>query len=201
MKHIAFLLVLGAVGSANAAYTYMDWSSTTSGSMVVGSETVNATMSGPIAFGDVNGSGYWLPNTPYTGSPDGTTDMLAIAEAATYTMTFDKALINPIFSVISVGQGGLPVTYAFDQSFTILSQGAGYWGAGPLSQSGNNLIGEEGHGTIQFSGAVSSITWTTNNYENWHGFNVAAESAVPEPGTMTALGLGLAAVARRRRNK
>jgi hypothetical protein len=34
------------------------------------------------------------------------------------------------------------------------------------------ISGNEGHGAIQFAGAVSSVTWTVVGTEFWHGFTV-----------------------------
>jgi hypothetical protein len=72
---------------------------------------------------------------------------------------------------VSLGAPGNAITYAFNSPFTIVSQGAGYWGNGPLTQlPGNVLQGEEGHGTIQFLGTYSTFSWTVPNPETWHGF-------------------------------
>jgi hypothetical protein len=75
----------------------------------------------------------------------------------------------------------------------------------------NNVGGTEPHGVIRFTGAFSTLTWRSLSNEYWNGFTVgvqgtAAEilpceadpslpqckpSAVPEPGTLALLGLGL----------
>jgi hypothetical protein len=88
------------------------------------------------------------------------------------------------------------------------------WGGGNdrLVQSGNNLDGREGAGTIQFIGTYSTFSWTVPDPESWHGFTFGIRTterieptpAIPEPETYAMLlaGLGLLGlIARRRKNK
>jgi hypothetical protein len=57
-------------------------------------------------------------------------------------------------------------------------------------QTGNTLFGTEGNGILQFSGPVSTLTWTNPAYENYYGFTVGT-STVPEPSSIALLGTGL----------
>ncbi|MBF0413329.1 MAG: VPLPA-CTERM sorting domain-containing protein [Desulfamplus sp.] len=121
------------------------------------------------------------------------------------TITFSTPLVNPVMAIQSLGSGDT-AKYSFNQSFEILKQGKGHWGGGvtSLSQSGNNLIGNEGNGIIQFTGTYSSISWTVPDGENYHMFTVGAPSAaVPVPAAIWLLGSGLAGliVTKRRAKK
>lgn len=233
MKKFGYLvagLVATAAMQANALpIIWTDWTSGSDntvssdiahGVMNIDGNIVNVTFTGDIAFlQSSGGTNYWTApsgTSPYTSTAvdnaPGTSDIIATSQAGVrQTITFSQAVENPVMAIVSTGQPGYPVTYAFDQDFEILSQGRGYWGGTTASfvhpVGTNNLTGSEAHGTIQFSGAVTSISWTANPAEYWHGFTIGtsglANPAVPEPSTLVLSFLGLAgmAVVARRRKK
>ena len=113
------------------------------------------------------------------------------------TFTFSRPVTDPVMAILSMGNSGANVTYNFDAPFDILSNDRGYWGNGPLTElTGDVLRGAEGHGTIQFQGTFSTISWTMPVAENWHGFTVAV---IPEPATLAFCALGVLLTARQRR--
>lgn len=219
-----------AAAPLNAQITWTDWTGYQSnpapvggysvfGQMVLGSTTVGVKYTGPLVGLNLGGGfNYWnSPSTPYTqnglNAPT-TSDILQITGGTPATMhkiEFSTALSNVFFAVLSLGQPGYAVRYDFDRAFTIASQGTGYWGGSSTSlyqQPGDVLVGTEGHGTLRFGGNnITSISWSASPNEYWHGFTVGgdalATSTVPEPGTITLLGTGLAGVlgAYRRRRK
>jgi hypothetical protein len=228
MKLLASLALVSvlAVSSQAAPIFWTDWTAATAGNPGSATGTL-ATSGGPVAvsysgnltFAQTSGGTYYYtaPNgtSPYTSSTvdnaPGTSDIIAMTGGSglTNTITFSQAVIDPVMAIVSMGQGGVPVTYNFDQDFTILSENQGYWGGTTtsFSQSGNSLVGVEAHGVIQFTGAVTSISFTAPTYEYWYGFTlgtagIANAPSVPEPGSLALTALGLAAlvgVARRKR--
>ena len=129
------------------------------------------------------------------------------------TITFDSAVLNPILQINSLGRGGnWGSTYfqnwTFTDSFTILSSlfhatgetgGSGYR---MTELAGNVLHGEEGHGSIQFAGSFTSISWTSDIAEDAAFFSVGYDNdivPVPEPATLALLALGLVGVGARKR--
>ena len=208
---LAFSLGAGVVHAADTA-SWTNWTDAANGSFVQNANTINVTYSGQTG-------GVYNSSAPFTAvlssftSPTVTNtpvNSLQMTGGLTgiNTFTFSQAVINPLIAVWSVGQPSLPVSFNFlnNPTFTILSQGAGNWGGGSLTQSGSSITGYEGNGVIQFQGSFTSISFTTPNFEDYYGATVGAPSiaAVPEPETyaMLVAGLGLlGAMARRKKQK
>jgi hypothetical protein len=197
-----------AVNGSNTS----NWLGTASGEMNTSNGLVGVEYAGHIWSAQTEPNSYWWTEgtpAPYTGNsvidnaPE-TSDIIRLQySGSTNTITFSQAVYMPVMALVSVGQTGLPVSYDFDRSFTLLSEGAGFYGDGTWSQTGNSLVGEEAHGAIQFDGWVSSITWSNDANELWHGFTVGATQLepVPVPAAAWLFGsglIGLIGIARRR---
>lgn len=188
--------------------SWADWSSITTGasgtgvgSLVFGSETVGVSLSGRVD-GFNNGSNYYA-SYPATYGGLAPSDLIQEWNTGSVTLTFAKPVTDVYIALVSVGQGGLPVTYSFDKSFSVISSGPNFWGYTGYTVTGNSFSGKEYNGVLKFAGTHSSLSFSINQPEYWHGFNVgAAVAAVPEPESyaMFLAGIGLlGAVARRRR--
>ena len=147
---------------------YVNWTSDGGGSVygtLLGG--INVTYSGEIYFDQLNNNGrYWYTDpsqvpgsgTEYTANPviantPSTSDMIAIAGFPGYTdtFTFSKPVVDPVMLLVSLGNVNQLTTYTFQQPFTVLSDGPGWWGGpGTLVQNGNALTGIEGDGAIEF---------------------------------------------------
>jgi hypothetical protein len=199
---------------------WADWTSGTTGAN--GSATgVFDTAEGPVNIGysgEINfiqlgvGTDFFSPTAPYISAlvdnAPTPAEMISLSTTGSKTLTFSKPVDNLFFAVVSLNGNG----YQFNQDFDIVSTGCGYWGCGGLQKvdlGGGlyqaNSTGGEPHGVIRFTGAVSSITWSSLTNEDWNGFTVGTYGLapqVPEPSTyaLMALGLlGVAGAARRRR--
>lgn len=183
---------------SHASAAWIDWSSPYSGTLAVGDEVINVSLTGaPMNL--VNGD-YYFNNaaTGYT-SETGTyaglapADLIQVNQSSTFTLNFDQAIVDPYMALVSVGTPGYTITYNFEDSFEVISAGANYWGYGGYSVDGTNLLGREFNGVLQFTGSFDSITFTVQSPEYWHGFNFGTESiaSVPEPSTMLLLSAGL----------
>ena len=200
-----------------SAQTWAVWNPSASGTATgtLGATTVSFNGSYNNVFG-TGGTNYWAPSGPYTGggqTAPTNTSFVQVVAPTNGTITFGAAVTNPYIALISVGQPGVRVSYTFDSPFTVLSNNnssCAFWGCGSftVSNGGLTLNGNEFSGLLQFTGTFTSITVTTQNSENWHGFSVGvdgiANNVVPEPSTYALLSTGLIGIGvlsrRRRRN-
>lgn len=212
-------LVLFTAQTALAVPVYWtDWFSATTGAsgsaegkILLPGFSIAVNYSGDVTFAQLGtGTNYWTQGTPapYTGNAvvdnaPTPAEMIALSRSnVVNTLTFSHPLNKPVMAIVSMGQPGLPVSYDFNQPFTVLSEGRGYWGDGSYTlAAGDILTGRELHAAIQLDGRVSSISWTESPGEYWHGITVGA-TAVPEPATMVLLGSGLfGIIGLRKKNK
>lgn len=108
---------------------------------------------------------------------------------ATQTLTFNQTVTNLVMNIWSLGRPGTAGSWTFNAPFVVLSENtAGF------QVSGNTISAEEGAGTIQFTGAFSSLAWTIDSPEALADWNIGATSvsAVPEPSVYALLCSGLA---------
>jgi len=162
----------------------------------------------PGSFLGVASSSLWQPLSTYQSAevdnaPGFEGLQLVGTQNMTYVVTLSEPIKDPIMAIATLGSSSDSATYVFDSPFTILSQGDSCcWGPGTLTQlPGNVLQGFEGSGIIQFIGTYSTFSWTVPDPEFWHGFTFGIRTTqalepddpttVPEPSTLTLLGLGL----------
>lgn len=197
---------------ASAGPSWIDWTTLDTGTLTIGSTVVGVSLTGSAPLSLDNGT-YYYDNANTGGvTPSGTyggyqpSDMLQVANPSFFTLTFSQAVENPYIALVSVGQGGVPVTYSFDSAVSVLSSGSNYWGYTGYSVAGNAFTGSEFNGVLQLHGSFTKMNIAVGQPEFWHGFNVgsASVSAVPEPESYALMlaGLGLVgAMVRRRKAK
>lgn len=213
---VVALVMMAASGTAGAVpVAWTDWTSfsqtSASGTMDGVSVTVTSSiMNGPSQTSC--GTNYWTEPDPadpaYTG---GTVDnaptpceQIGLSLPASVSVTFGSAIDNLYMALLSVGQPGVAVTYDFDQSFAIDSEGRGFWGNDATDGTpgpNDTLTMREFHGVLLFDAPVTNLTFTTAPNENWHAFTFgSAATNVPEPSIMALFAAGLLGlgVARRR---
>lgn len=205
----AGLALAAASGTARAdVVSWANWTAQPTTTSAVGDiGGVSISYSGEILFTQLNNTGtpYWASGNPFTSptvsNAPGTSDIIALVGGTTQinTLSFGAPVTNPVMAILSLGQPGLPVTYEFNAPLTLLSSGEGHFGGGNPSlfqDTATSIRGLEGHGTIQFIGTFTSISWTVPQPENWHGFTVGL---VPTPSAALAIATAGVVALRRRR--
>ncbi|MCO5297101.1 MAG: hypothetical protein M9921_09615 [Fimbriimonadaceae bacterium] len=206
-------LALGTTSAFAAPYSWVNWTSWTNGVTASGTISTSNGLVGVTVTGGFTDllTNYpaWTPTTSWAdgsivdNAPDNTS-IVKLISPTTITVTFDRAVSDLAFAVWSVGQNGNAVTYSFDHNLSLVTGGPSTeYGGQTITTTATTLTGEEGNGTVLFAGPLTSLTFTTNPAENWHGFNLGLKTAqpVPEPFTMVLGAAALAVGANRRRAK
>ncbi len=209
-----FALVAAALAVSGLAHSAtIDWNTWTSNSTgTIASTPVTVTFSGENGSGwsasypSWTPTGTWADGTVVANGPSGSNGIVRLTGGGTTidTITFSQAVVNPVISIWSLGQGGDTSSFNFIGATPVLVSGGGsaeYGGSG-ISVVGNNVYGTEGNGTVEFVGTYTSLSWTNPTFEDWYGFNVGiTAAAVPEPGSMGLMlgGLTLLGLAFRRK--
>jgi hypothetical protein len=204
MRTLRGLFLLLAVVPLLAASTvyWTDWTSSDQGHVygvitLGDSATINVTYTGGY-FGaqTPNGTDYWQPSVYVGGvvgnAPDSLNNgIIMVGTGAGGAFTFSESVLDPVMGVVSLNGPSL----TFSATPVVQDWGCGYWGCGKLFVSGTTLYSDgEGHGSVEFQGSYSSISFTESAGENWRGLTVGvlgAGEGVPEPATIALLGLGL----------
>jgi hypothetical protein len=207
LSFAASLLI--SLSASAGVVNWTNWSNSSTGTTSQNGNSITVTYTGetygvdydPAIFNDVPLS---FTNAEVSNTPgnNGTLLMHGGNAQVLNTFHFSSAVINPYINLFSVGQSYVPVEFNFTNATPeILAQGAGHWGGGSLTQSGNLITGLEGNGLLKFTGTFTEISFYTPLYEYYYGATVglADTVSVPEPTTLGLMLMGALAVFARRR--
>jgi len=188
---------------------WTNWSNSSTGTTSQNGNSITVTYTGETfgidndaaIFNDVPSS---FTNAEVSNTPgkNGALLMQGGATQVLNTFRFSSAVINPYINLFSVGQPSIAVQFYFTNATPeILAQGAGHWGPGSLTQSGNLITGSEGNGLLKFTGTFTEISFYTPIHEYYYGgtIGLADSVSVPEPTTLSLMLMGALAVFARRR--
>lgn len=117
------------------------------------------------------------------------------------TVTFSKPVVNPVMAIWSLGQAGTPAQFDFINATPVFVSGgpSAEYGGSAITISGNDVLGSEGNGTVQFIGTYTSLSWTNPQSEYWYGFDVGIAGvspvSAPEPSTLALFSIALVPLA------
>lgn len=223
---VAICAILGMASAALAAPVYWtDWTQAGSGT-VAGSATgpdfgtIGVIYTGDYDFANLDhtGANYWSPKKAFADgilvdNEPGIKDVIILDDGSTpgtHTITFSTGVVNPVMAIIHLGtKHNTPATYNFDAPFEVVASGPGTGGTGQgtlIELPGNILEGREDHGTIQFIGTFTTISWTVPTADNWHGFTVgipgaADPTSTPAPGALLLVSMGTGLIGYLRRGR
>jgi len=217
MKRFYLASALFAIAAPVFAQTvWTDWTAATAGTPGSATGTLNGigvNYAGEVLSNRViNGtfSPFWAPASSFVGgtastSPASVGDIITLSGATgTNTVTFASPIINPVLAIWSLGAPSVAATFTFSASPTLQAGGPNVsFGGSSITVAGNVVSGREGNGVVRFDGTFSSISWT-DTPEFYYGFTVgtagsAQVPAIPEPSSWALLGVGLIALAIKRR--
>jgi len=195
---LSTMALFGSLFVASAQADWIDWQSTSAGSLTDNGTTFGVSMTGNPYYlidGDYYYNNASTGGTSATGTYAGLapSDVIQVVGTGIFTLTFEQEVVNPYMALVSVGQPNYTVTYEFEDAFDVISAGANYWGYGGYSVNGTQFNGNEFNGVLQFTGAFTSISFEIMDREGWHGFNfgTANVESVPEPSALLLMTAGL----------
>ncbi|HEX4227391.1 MAG TPA: PEP-CTERM sorting domain-containing protein [Bryobacteraceae bacterium] len=220
----AVTVIVGSFGAALPAQAstivWTDWSSASAGSPGTASGTIASSPSLTVSYSGQNSgllANYpsWTPTGTFSGGTVGNTPPQSFNAIAltggvttTNTLTFSSAITDPVLAIWSLGAPGNQASFDFTaaEPFTLEAGGpSAEYGGSSITVSGNDVLGAEGNGVIQFNGTYSSLTWTNPTFESYYAFTVGiagvASSPIPEPAALGLIGVGLCALAYLRRTR
>ncbi len=187
---VSAISLLGSSVPAMAQFIGTDWTTPTTGDLNGTTVTLSNFNSPNIQTFDLSGSDYSA--APLSSSQEFIGYNVNSDWTATFSNPVSDLLLYPVFWRGNAAGGPDPVTYEFDQAFTILSGLAGATVVGNTLSAPQNAFY---NGVIQFSGPVSSLTVNTSATGSSQqgltfGVDTTPTATTPEPGTI----LGLLAV-------
>jgi hypothetical protein len=153
---VSAISLLGASAPAIAQVIGTDWTTPTTGDLNGTTVTLSNFNSPSIGTFDLSGSDFSA--APLSSSQETIIYNINSDWTATFSDPVSDLLLYPVFWRGISANGPDPVTYEFDQPFTILS------GTGATVVGNTLSVPQSGffNGVIQFSGPVSSLTVNTS---------------------------------------
>jgi len=150
-----------------ATFNWVTWNTPVTGNTAtgtVGGTTVTYTSDRPLQTDpDFDRYDEYFGQVPEFRVPN-TAPVLKNTEVTTNTLTFGRAIANPLLVFASIGTAGLKVPIEFSADIEIL------WSLGVTRSSPRVIRGEEGYAIVRIKGVHESITFRYTVAENWGNF-------------------------------